>query len=91
MRAPLACRSRIDEGLVETAGGEILGHRVNSACGVVLDIGDYDKLVRHTGFSSERSASAAEEETAEIVRLYRALPGDKKKIALSLMKALRED
>ena len=56
-----------------------------------FDVSADELLGRPAGFSSERSPSAAEEETAEILRLYRTLPGDKKKIALSLMKALRED
>ena len=51
-----------------------------------------DELLGHsTGYSSEHNVSTAEAETSEIVRLYCSLPNDKRKIALALLNALREN
>lgn len=51
-----------------------------------------DELLGHSSeYCAVHDASTAEAETAEIVRLYSALPNDKKKTALALLKALREN
>lgn len=51
-----------------------------------------DELLGHSAeYCAVHDTSTAEAETAEIVRLYSTLPNDKKKTALALLKALREN